>query len=128
MTYNPVLRPTLGITAAAMGLLLVWGTDLPKDFGAHPWWSADVVWMGGVAGVVAGVVAHRTPRAGLIGFALLTVAAFLTARWGGLEFAASFAENQIAAVAWYWGWIATFAGFAGALTVGPAFLRYPQPA
>lgn len=127
MTHFPVLRPLIGIASATLGLLLAWGTDLPKGFGAHPWWSTDVIWIGGVAGVLAGLAIHRTPRTGVTAFLLISVLGFLTARWGGQAFAASFAEDQFAGTAWYWGWIATFVGLSAALTVVPAIARPTLP-
>ena len=80
MTHFPVLRLLIGIVLATLGLLLAWGTDLPKGFGAHPWWSTDVVWIGGVAGVLAGLAMHRTPRIGVTAFLLISVLGFLAAR------------------------------------------------
>lgn len=116
MTLPPVLRFLTGPIVATVALALAWAADLPKGFGAHPWWSTDVLWMGGGVGILAGILVSLTPRWTSAVLAVLAIFGFASARWGGLEFAASYAENQTAGVLWYWGWLTAVGFGAAALT------------
>jgi len=116
MTLPVAVRFLIGPLVAILALALAWGTDLPRSFGAHPWWATDVLWMGGGVGILAGALACLAPRWTGWVFAIATITAFAAARWGGLEFAASYAENQFAGLVWYWGWLGTCAALAAALT------------
>lgn len=83
--------------------------ELPKNFGAHPWWAAQVVWIGGGIGLVLwlGLLLSGVPRR--VSVPVLTLLAVFSAlaAWQGKErFAASFAEDALAGQFWYFGWIA----------------------
>ena len=88
--------------------------SLSKSFGAHPQWADTVVLIGTPIGIVLCFALSKVPyniRA-IAGIAL-TVGAFATARYGRVEFGASFAEGAFAGQLWHYGWIATcvFAAF-----------------
>lgn len=110
-------------TAVTLGLaLFAWVIDLPKDFGAHPWWSQQVVLAGAVIGLISGSVlqwvlkGHRlTPLVLLVG----AIAGFGLAKYGQTQFAASFAEDALAGKLWFFGWhITTAFSFATLTAIG----------
>ena len=98
----------LFVTVAAAALVLF--LDVPRGLGAHPWWAAQVVWMGAPVGLALSlVVTRRAPLAlgaGVV-LAALTAAALAIATDGKSRFAASYAEDVLAGRFWYYGWIAT---------------------
>ncbi|NNE80122.1 MAG: hypothetical protein HKN18_07595 [Silicimonas sp.] len=100
---------------AAMIVITAANFGLSQSLGAHPFWSVNVAWLGVPLGLLIAFL-FRTRRWLLrIGvFAVLLAAAGLTAHWGRLGFAASFAEDKLAGQFWYFGWIAV-AAFATAL-------------
>lgn len=113
------LTPALPALLAAFVMALVWGFDLPLDFGAHPWWSAKSVLIGAPIGIVIALFAARISTSALIRraiFAVAVIVAFGIAKYGGTQFAASYAEDAFAGKLWYFGWIATSAAFAAWLT------------
>ena len=100
------------VLAAAAGFL-----NLTQLLGAHPFWSAKVLWIGMPIGIGLGaalwaVHMSRSWRV-VLGGAGLGVAG-LAAHFGKVRFAASFAEDRLAGKFWYFGWIgvAVFAAFA----------------
>lgn len=97
---------------------------LPEALGAHPWWSAKVLWTGGSVGVALGIltawgVSSRSNYRGvaLIGLVVATIAAFATARYGQTQFAASYAEDAFAGKLWFFGWHSTCAFTMATLTL-----------
>ncbi|MDX2484523.1 MAG: hypothetical protein QNK42_12775 [Pseudodonghicola sp.] len=112
MKHIPALIPA----AVLMALAPLIG--LPQLLGAHPWWAAQVVWIGAPAGLL---LALLTARAGVAArvritlFALIALASFAAASWGKGEFAASFAEDALAGQFWFFGWIGTTTGTAALL-------------
>lgn len=105
---------------------LATAVDLTKLLGAHPWWSASVLWIGAAVGSVLYASATAlNARTGImiLTFSILTLAGFAIATWGKARFAASFAEDAVAGQMWYFGWIATCAFVAAALI---SLLRYWQ--
>lgn len=120
---NTVLLPGAVLLVFA---LIAQITGLTLRLGAHPWWAQKVIWIGLPLGIGLAILAGalgipRLPRQG--GFALLTLAAFLTAHLGKSRFAASFAEDTLAGQAWYFGWIATCAFAAATLA---SLFRYSR--
>jgi hypothetical protein len=102
---------TTAIAAAITVALAQFGAS--QALGAHPFWAAQIGWIGaGVGLVLAGLVlVLGWPRRKLAALAaLLTVAAYAAAYFGKAEFAASYAENQLAGQFWYFGWIAAATG------------------
>ncbi|WP_166416505.1 hypothetical protein [Cochlodiniinecator piscidefendens] len=101
-----ILPLIVTVTAAA----IAYGVDLPKMFGAHPWWSQKAVLIGAPIGIVlaAGAsllnLSHITRS---IAFILLFAAAFGIAKYGQTQFAASYAEDALAGKLWYFGWMGT---------------------
>lgn len=121
MKHIPALIP------AALLMALAAQTGLAQWFGAHPWWSAQVIAIGAPAGLlIAALAALSGLVAGLriILFALIAAAAFAAATWGKAEFAASYAESALAGRFWFFGWIGTAAG-AAALLAALISLAYP---
>jgi hypothetical protein len=109
----------LALTAAALGLAYL--TDLPRDFGAHPWWSQKVVLMGGGVALLLTALFTFWNKATLLRtvlFGALAVVAYLVADYGKTQFAASYAEDAVAGQMWYFGWL-TLSAFAG-LALGSA--------
>lgn len=87
------------ITAANFGLT--------RSFGAHPFWSVTIAWIGAPIGlVVAFMVRGRRWSARIGMFSLLLAGSAAAAHFGRLRFAASFAEDKLAGQAWFFGWIA----------------------
>ena len=121
MKHVPALIP------AALLMALAAQTGLAQWFGAHPWWSMQVIVIGAPAGLL---LAGATALAGLAAgpritlFALIAAGAFAAASWGKAEFAASYAENALAGRFWFLGWIGTAAGTA-ALLAALFSLAYP---
>jgi len=104
-----IFRPgILVILAAAIAQI----THLPTALGAHPWWAEKVVWVGVPVGFSLAATAWILQLPGGIrklGFAGLTLAAFIVAHTGKMRFTASYAEDMLAGQLWYFGWIATCA-------------------
>ena len=104
-----IFRPgLLVILAAALADL----TGLPAALGAHPWWAEKVVWIGVPVGFSLAATAWILKLPGGIrklGFAGLTLAAFLVADSSKMRFADSYAEDMMAGQLWYFSWIATCA-------------------
>ena len=85
------LIPAL-IAAALMAVLIV--LDIARPLGAHPWWSQKTLLIGTPIGIILATLATPLSTAAkrMIVFALLTVAALFTAKYGQTQFAASYAE------------------------------------
>lgn len=79
-----------------------------QALGAHPWWDLKVSLIGAGLGSAVAVALGR-PGGMWLAWAglMLMVVAFLTARYGMTEFAASYAEDRFAGQLWFFGWIAT---------------------
>ena len=92
---------------------------IPKSLGAHPFWDIKIAWIGAPIGLILAFITRalnwRWPSRMLIFIVLLAIAG-LAAHQGRLQFAASYAENQLAGQFWYLGWIAN-AAFSAALIV-----------
>ena len=98
-------------------------SDLPKAFGAHPFWSQKLILIGAPIGLILGLLFRNiryAVRATL--FLTLSLVAFVVASWGKETFTASFAEDVFAGQAWYFGWCAT-AIFSTALIFSFAFWK-----
>ncbi len=110
MITRPLFAAAFAL-AATFALGYLGGTQL---LGAHPFWATQITLIGAPIGLfLAWLAALRLPGIpAVIGFAILTGAALATARYGQAGFAASFAEDQFAGQLWYFGWIASAAGFA----------------
>lgn len=120
-------RITLPFIALLSAAALTYVTGLPQILGAHPWWADKVIVLGVPIGIGLATTAWalRISRpARLIGFSLLTLAAFGIAHSGKLRFAASYAEDMLAGQAWYFGWIATCA--LAAATLASVFRYHRQ--
>lgn len=112
------MRHILPIVIALAALAVAWLLNLPKDLGAHPWWSQDVVIYGGPAGVAVAALLALTPLNAWLRLVLalcITLAAFIIARNGGIAFAASYAEDAAAGQRWFMGWIATAGGLGASI-------------
>lgn len=123
MKYAIAVLVTLGLA------ILTWIADVPKQLGAHPWWSQQVLMTGALGGLVLGLIFDRFLKGRLIAvLALLVVAAigFGVAKYGQTQFAASFAEDALAGQLWFFGWhatcIMTFATISSASLLRPKSL------
>ena len=96
---------TMLFVAAALGLVAA-VIDLPKTFGAHPWWSGQVAWVGAIVGVIIAslAMALRVSRIIWIIAMVLLIAAIFAVAYGKAQFAASYAEDAFAGRLWYFGW------------------------
>lgn len=111
------------IAAAVVMIAAFYG--VPKSLGAHPFWAVKVAWIGVPVGLFLAfstrALKWRWPTRMLLFFVLLAIAG-TAAHQGRLQFAASYAENQLAGQAWYFGWIASMAfgaaGLAAIMTPG----------
>lgn len=104
---------------ALIVLAILWALDIPKDLGAHPWWSQNVILYGGPAGAAFATLLALTsirPNIRLILALGLTIAAVVIARYGGFAFAASYADDTAAGQRWFFGWIAASFGAGASLT------------
>lgn len=90
-----------------------------KSLGAHPFWAIKIAWIGAPIGMMLAFAARalrwRWVTRLFVFLVLLTIAGIF-AHQGRLQFAASFAENQLAGQAWYFGWIASAASAAALIT------------
>ncbi|WP_424970950.1 hypothetical protein [Dinoroseobacter sp. S76] len=119
----PRLSPVLiGATLAVAALALANQTGLPRTLGAHPFWATQVLWIGAPIGLLLALLAtlRGHGRLGLLGGIALSAAAYGTATYGRIAFAASYAEDALAGQLWYFGWIALATGAALALASLPA--------
>ena len=117
------------LTLCLMALAYV--LDLPRAWGAHPFWSQSILFIGTPLGLALAAAAGRTPvrpaQAAAV-FAALGLVAVVVAAQGKAEFAASYAEDRLAGRLWYLGWIATAALAAAALTsAGTALIARRRP-
>ncbi len=103
----------LAVTVAAAWL------GLTGALGAHPFWDVQVALIGAPLGVVAAAlglrVTRRPPGVALVLGGALAVAAVLAAWWGKTAFVASYAEDRLAGLFWYYGWIAACTGVAAVI-------------
>ena len=104
------------IASALVLIAAYYGTS--KSLGAHPFWSVKVAWNGAPIGLAAAFLLRSmawTRRLGLTLIALIFSAT--AAHQGRLIFAASYAENHLAGLFWYYGWIAVAASSAALISV-----------
>ncbi|UWQ90649.1 hypothetical protein QEZ52_17695 [Aliisedimentitalea scapharcae] len=104
-----IFRPGILVALAAVIAHL---TNLPAMLGAHPWWADKVIWVGVPVGFSLAATAWILQLPGgvrKLGFAGLTLVAFVLAQTGKMRFTASYAEDMLAGQLWYFGWIATCA-------------------
>ncbi len=120
------LLPAL-FAALLMGALIA--LDIARPLGAHPWWSQKTLLIGTPIGLVLATVASLKLRPILltITFAHTTALAIATAKYGQSQFAASYAEDQLAGKLWYFGWIATGATLSAAFSALTKTLRPNKP-
>lgn len=103
------MRHLIPALAAAVLMAALIAFDVARPLGAHPWWSQQTLLIGAPVGLLfatlAGLRLNALPVLALsaIGLAL----AFGVAKYGQLQFAASYAEDQLAGQLWHFGWIAT---------------------
>lgn len=113
-------RLSLACAIAAAGVLFFSWMGGPTAFGAHPFWSQSIAYIAVPAGLVVALLLRLLPltRFGpLVGLAALSAIAFWAARWGKVDFAASYGEDQVAGQVWYFGWIAALAAATAALVI-----------
>ncbi|WP_299419003.1 hypothetical protein [uncultured Shimia sp.] len=109
------ILPTL-IAALVMGELIA--LDIARPLGAHPWWSQKTLLIGAPIGLILATLTSLKlrPLPLTITFVITTALAIACAKYGQTQFAASYAEDQLAGKLWYFGWIATGATLAATLT------------
>ncbi|MBO6898614.1 MAG: hypothetical protein JJ868_14675 [Shimia sp.] len=112
------MRHLLPALTAALLMAALVALDIARPLGAHPWWSQKTLLIAAPIGLIlatlAGLKLRPIPLA--ITFAIATALAFATAKYGQTQFAASYAEDQLAGKLWYFGWIATGATLTALLT------------
>lgn len=101
-------RDRLFFAASIVLAALAFLYDVPKQLGAHPWWSTQVILIGVGAALGVALVAIWADMARILWAAscLIFLAAVAVTRYGKTQFAASFAEDAAAGRMWYFGWIA----------------------
>lgn len=125
--------PPIALLPAAALMALIWATDLTATLGAHPWWSAKVVWIGAPIGLALawGLSLRLGAEARLAMFLLALGLAGSAAYFGKMIFVNSYAENTLAGRFWFFGWIASMAALAGLLVTLSArllgWIRARQP-
>ncbi len=112
------MRPLLPALIAALLMAALIALDVARPLGAHPWWSQKALLIGTPIGLILATLAglKLRPLPLTVTFAIATVLAFAIAKYGQTQFAASYAEDQLAGKLWYVGWIATGATLAATLT------------
>jgi len=84
---------------------LIYLVDLSTLVGAHPRWAGGLFASGALLGTLLALLSLQlsfVPRT--IGLSLLVIGAYLTADYGRMVFAASYAEDRIAGKMWFYGW------------------------
>ncbi|MBO9406230.1 hypothetical protein J7399_02225 [Shimia sp. R9_1] len=118
------MRHLIPALAAALLMAVLILVDVARPLGAHPWWSQQTLLIGAPLGLLlatlAGLRLNTLPLS--IAFLLATALAFGAAKYGQLQFAASYAEDQLAGQLWHFGWIATGLFSAATLTAAAATL------
>lgn len=87
--------------------------------GAHIFWTLKVAYIGAPIGALIAIGLAFTPISKIkrmIIFAIITIISFGAARYGQTQFAASFGDDQLAGVFWYFGWVMTCLGLTAILT------------
>ncbi|MDA5558484.1 hypothetical protein [Shimia sp. MMG029] len=112
------MRHLVPALAAALLMAVFIAFDLARPLGAHPWWSQKTLLIGTPIGLILASIARLklSTFAQITAFGAATLLAFAAARYGQLQFAASYAEDQLAGQAWYFGWIFTAISGAAFLT------------
>ena len=115
-----VIPAVVGLAAAAVAYFFA----LPLKFGAHPFWSDQVVYWGAPIGVVVGLAATRfSDRAAFIGLVVLALASYAIAVYGKARFAASYAEDAFGGQMWFFGWHAVVIFAIAAIVVAATKFR-----
>ncbi len=120
----------IGLGAALCLAALVAALDLPKSLGAHPWWSLKVLMIGVPIGAILALIASclSHPNKAVVLFLLATLASYITAKYGQIQFAASYAEDALAGTLWYFGWISLAASaMAFATAVFQRLINFTYP-
>lgn len=109
------MTPARGLTVAviAAGLVVAAAAlGLTKALGAHPFWSLRIALIGAPVGLALWAIARTlnlpTSRQ-IIVLTVFLVVTLAAAILGKRQFAASFAEDKLAGLFWYFGWIGTAA-------------------
>ena len=120
------MRQLLPAFIAALVMAALIALDIARPLGAHPWWSQKTLLIGAPIGLILAALAglKLRPLPLTFTFAIATALAFAIAKYGQTQFAASYAENQLAGKLWYFGWIATGATLTATLTA--ALIAFAQ--
>ncbi|MBO9478221.1 hypothetical protein J7382_11805 [Shimia sp. R11_0] len=112
------MRHLLPALIAAILMAIFIALDTGRSLGAHPWWSQKTLLIGAPIGLLLATLAgfKLRPMPLTIATMLGAILAFATAKYGQTQFAASYAEDQLAGQLWYLGWVATGALTAAGLT------------
>lgn len=112
------MRHLLPALIAALVMAALIALDIARPLGTHPWWSQKTLLIGTPIGLILATLARLKlrPLPLAVTLAIATALAFATAKYGQTQFAASYAEDQLAGKLWYFGWIATGATLAASLT------------
>jgi len=106
------MRHLLPALIAALLMAALIALDIARPLGAHPWWSQKTLLIGAPLGLILATLAGLNLRP----LPLAVTFAIATTKYGQTQFAASYAEDQLAGKLWYVGWIATGATLTATLT------------
>ncbi|AML51373.1 hypothetical protein [Falsihalocynthiibacter arcticus] len=117
----------IGACAAVLLLVISDWLHLPEAFGAHPYWSGKVLFIGGVIGILGASVfavfgSHIRMVIPLFLFDTVLVFGAISAYMGKMKFAESYVENALAGQFWFLGWIAIAAGMSGLIATAARYL------
>lgn len=118
----------MGSVAAVLLLLISHWLRLAEAFGAHPFWSGNVLFLGGTLGIfgASAFAVFGSHIRLLIPLAVFDATFFfgaVAAYLGKIEFAKSYAENTLAGHFWFFGWIAVVAGLSGLIATAARYIR-----
>lgn len=118
----------IGAWAAVLLLVISNWIHLPESFGAHPYWSGKVLFVGGTIGIFAASAfavfgSHIRMVFPLAVFDTVLVLGAISAYFGKMKFAESYAENAFAGHFWFFGWIAIAAGMSGLIATSARYFR-----
>lgn len=113
---------------AAIVVILSANAGATQVFGAHPFWSVTVAWIGTPLGLIAALALKAAGLRWLARvaiFSVLLALAYAVASVGKANFVASYAEDGLAGTMWHAGWIATTAS--AAALIAALFSPTPTP-
>lgn len=106
------LSTVKGAAIAALVILAFVFFGGSVTLGAHPFWGMKIAYFAIAAGVLMSTLATlagQRSQLQLVTFATLLVISIAVTLYGKTQFAASYAEDDVAGKLWFFGWIAGLA-------------------